>query len=271
VGLPPVPLAPRRGFSLPDLLIGLVLLGAVATLAVRSALVAGRVLRGAQGRAALESAFGTVANYLADDWRDLGRGDLLQAGDDSVRYRGFRSAGLACRVTATDVLVRSDGFSRTRAPEPGRDSLLVLVPGDSGAVWLAGPITAVTLGQCAGVSALGLRTALDANRLPSGGISSLTPVRTFEVMQARFYRSLGAWWLGVRSASTGEVIQPLAGPFEPVRSGFRFLDSAGAETAVPDRARAIVLSLVGRSVAWTGSAMREDSIEVRFHPRNLGQ
>jgi hypothetical protein len=271
VGLSPVPLAPRRGFSLPDLLIGLVLLGAVATLAVRSALVAGRVLRGTQGRAALESAFGTVANLLANDWRDLGRGDLLQSGRDSVRYRGFRSAGLACGVTATEVLVRSDRFSRIRAPEAGRDSLLVLVPGDSGAVWLAGPVTAVTQGQCAGLSALDLHTALDASRLPSGGISPLTPVRTFEIMQARLYSSLGAWWLGVRSVSTGEAIQPVAGPFEPGRSGFRFLDSAGGETAVPDQARTIVLSLVGRSVAWTGSVMREDSIEVRFHPRNLDQ
>lgn len=269
-----MPLASRRGLTLPDLLAGLLLLGLVATLAVRVTLAYGRLLLGQRERSTLQSAFTTSFSLLAADLGDIAPGDLRRISPDLIEYRAFRSSGLACYLTNTEILVRHDRFSGTRLPQAGRDSLLVYVgpsnSPDSAAGWLLAPLVAVTRSACGGWPAYRLVTALDSSRLRAGTLPAIIPIRTFEVMQARIYASLGAWWLGVRSVSAGETIQPVAGPFEAPGSQFRYFDSSGAGTLVPQEVRRLGIALSGRTADWNGAtAAARDSAELVLLPPNL--
>jgi hypothetical protein len=268
-----MPLGARRGLTLPDLLVGLLLLGLVATLAVRVTLAHGRLLLGQRERSTLQSAFTTSFSLLAAELGDIAPGDLHLISPDLVEYRAFRSSGLACALTSTEILVRHDRFSGTRLPQAGRDSLLVYVgpnSPDSAGGWLLAPLMAVTGSACGGWPAYRLVTALDSARLRAGSLPAIIPILTFEVMQARIYASLGAWWLGVRSVSAGETIQPVAGPFEVPGSQFRYFDSSGAGTRMPEEVRRVGITLTGRTADWNGTpAAIRDSTELVLLPPNL--
>jgi hypothetical protein len=266
--------ASRRGFTLPDLLVGLLLLSLVGTLAARMTLVYGRVLRGQRERAGLQSAFTTGFSLLAADLGDIGPGDLSLVLPDLIQYRALRASGLACSLQGTEVLVLLERFASTRLPQAGRDSLLVYFGGSQSAgsvdEWLPAPVVGVTRTTCDGRPAFRLTTALDSTRLRGESVPALVPIRTFEVMQARLYSSLGAWWLGVRSVSAGETLQPVAGPFEGGGSPFRYFDSTGAGTLVPEAVRGISITLSGRAVGWNGlPAAHRDSAQLVLHPVNL--
>jgi hypothetical protein len=70
-----------------------------------------------------------------------------------------------------------------------------------------------------------------------------SPILLSEVMEIRGYESGGEWWIGVRSVSAGEVVQPAHGPI--MANGLRIvgLDSAGAVTAIPARVSHLLLVL----------------------------
>jgi hypothetical protein len=79
-------------------------------------------------------------------------------------------------------------------------------------------------------------------------------------MELRLYRSEGRSWLGMRSVSSNESIQPLAGP---LRDGdglqLEYLDAAGGVTSVRSDVRSIRLWLRGESdgVAHFGAQQYE--------------
>jgi len=59
-----------------------------------------------------------------------------------------------------------------------------------------------------------------------------TPVRLYEVMELALHQADGKSWLGARSISGGEAIQPVLGPLaEENGLQFDYLDAAGAATA----------------------------------------
>ena len=64
-------------------------------------------------------------------------------------------------------------------------------------------------------------------------LSAPVPVRFFEVMEVRLYQSGGRWWVGARSVSNGEVIQPVIGPLAPGGLEFQFVDQAGGTVSNP--------------------------------------
>jgi hypothetical protein len=149
-----------------------------------------------------------------------------------------------------------------RTPQPGRDSLVVLLGADSvpwNDVWTTVPIDAVTASDCAGRPALALATRIEPGLL--AGIAPMVPVRSFELMQLRLYRSMGEWWLGARSVSAGEGTQPLAGPFADRGLRLRYVDTTGAETLSPTGVERLQLSLTPAGYL--------DSSRVFLAPRNL--
>lgn len=81
------------------------------------------------------------------------------------------------------------------------------------------------------------------------------PVLLSEVMEIRAYQSGSEWWVGVRSVSAGETIQPAHGPI--AANGLRVAgyDSAGTPTLVP----ALVSHLLFTVLSAGG-----DSLEVRL-------
>jgi hypothetical protein len=270
----------RDGYSLIEVLTSLVLSGLIGLVLVRATLSLQRVAQASQEGAALQLAFDAGLGFLAAELAQVGHGsagdDLVRIAPDSMSYRAVRGVGIACRIDATDVFVAIDGLRSVRAPQPGRDSLLLYVGVDSFDVarggWLALPLTGVAPATCSGAPALRLVTSIDTVQTPLGALAAMPPLRIFEVMQTRLYSSLGAWWLGARSESAGEPIQPLAGPFDALASPFNFVDSLQQPTFVPSAVAGLRVDLAGRWSGWAGGvAVRSDSVRHTLPTRNLFQ
>jgi len=273
-----VPVTRRAGFTLVEMLTALVLSGLIGLVLLRSTLNLQRMAEASQEGTTLQAAFDGGLGFLAVELAEVGRGsaggDLLRVAPDSLSYRGVRGSGIACRIDPSAVVIPLDRLRSTRTPQPGRDSLLVFVGVDSvqvaGDAWLALPVLGVGGTTCGGVPALRLLTAIDTTATPLGSLARLAPVRLFESMQARLYPSLGAWWLGARSESAGETLQPLAGPFMAGGASFSFRDSLLQPTLVAGAVRSIEVELAGRWSGWTGGGTaRPDSARRTLFPRNL--
>ena len=203
----------RRGVTLAELLVALVLSGLVGALLARTGLAAERVARSHEERARLHAGFDAAAGFLHAELADLGPGDLLQAAPESLRYRATRGLATACQVRADEVRLLRASLRADRMPQPGG-------PEGADTAALVLPITSVTNSTCGGAAALALGTLIDTLAYPLHALPPGIGLRLFEVMQARLYASLGSGWLGARSVSAGEVVQPLAGPFTLAASRF---------------------------------------------------
>jgi prepilin-type N-terminal cleavage/methylation domain-containing protein len=227
----------RRGFSLVELLIGLSLFALVGALLVRTTLQLSRGVDRVERRAAALAALDQGSAWLASEIGELAPGDLSTLATDAVRYRSLRVAGLACAVSAAEVRVIAQSLLAGRAPQPGRDSLQLYTgaQGDSG--WIALPILDVSPATCDGAPATRLGTLVDSITLSRLAQLALIPARIFERMQTRFYSSTGKWWLGARSESASEGLQPLAGPFAVAGVQLSGLDSLALATSDPAAVR----------------------------------
>lgn len=251
-----MPLTGRgTGVTLVELLVALVLLGLVGGLLTLLLLRTERGTRAHEERAALHEAFDAGLGYATSELATLAPGDLLQAGPDSLRYRATRAAGFACAIAPDQIRVAAWSLPPGRALQPGRDSLLLAPAGDdplpAESAWAALPLTSVGAGSCGGLAATVLGTAIDTSVLPLPLLPA--PLRVFEVMQLRLYASGGSGWLGARSVSAGEVIQPLAGPFDLAASRLEARDSTGLPTTTPGAARALLARLAGSHAGWSAA------------------
>jgi hypothetical protein len=101
-----------------------------------------------------------------------------------------------------------------------------------------------------------------------------TPLRIFEIMQLKLSQSQGESWLGARSVSGGEVMQPMLGPLANA-NGFEltYLDGQGAPTANPRAVKSIRFTVRGVSAEAVrssgGEATRiEDELTTQVALRN---
>jgi hypothetical protein len=80
------------------------------------------------------------------------------------------------------------------------------------------------------------------------GIPVGTPVRFYEVMELKLHQADGKSWLGARSISAGEAIQPVLGPLVD-GNGFQleYLDAGGAITADRTAIKSIRITIRGIS------------------------
>jgi len=259
----------RRAATLPELVIALLLLGLLGTVVTRALLQQARATRAAIELAEINRSLEQASVWLGAELGDIGRtgsgSDLYHVAPESLSYRATRSTGLTCLVARDEIRLLPHASTSWRAPQPGRDSILVLLGPDtaSGAIgqWVALPLSGVTGSSCWGRPAIRLGTVLP---IPPGSPDSTTlhPVRTFEVMQAKLYRSQGRWWLGARSESAGEVVQPVAGPLVPGGLRLTYSDSLGRPVFAAGEVRQIEVRLVA-------GAGRLESTRVVFRPRSL--
>ena len=260
----------RQGFTLLETMVAtgmsLIVSGAVYQLLVTTQ----RMARAQTEHLALQSTVRNAVLIVLNELRELstaeGQGreqnDLLTGTPTSMTYRASRGVGLTCQPpTPTQIRLAQSGFVAARDPQPGRDSAFVFVEGDANTdtddTWQPFAITAVSsLSNCAGTLEPGLTLTVS----PIGSLVGLTPgtpVRIYEVMELRLYRSEGKSWLGMRSVSAGEAIQPLAGPLSD--DGFRlaYLDRAGRATedvTAVSRIAVTVHGIGGRQPSVNGAA-----------------
>jgi len=259
-----------------ELLVTLILFSLIGSAAARTALSAARTTRAAGAKVAAQSALDGGLWYFARELGELGRDttstDLLSQAAESLTYRALRGLGLACRVTASSVDLPIQDLSASRLPQTGRDSLLLLALDDStGAyTWVPAPILGVGATTCGVLPAVRLSTLLDTSRVSFARLPRLVPVRIHEIMQVRLYASQGATWLGARSVSAGENIQPLVGPFDARASRFELFDSAGLVSGSVGSTRELRLTLTAPWLGWAGTGLvARDTADLRLAPENF--
>lgn len=272
----------RRGFTLIEMLIALVLLAIVGEVLVRLLTGSQRVSRAQSQQVVLQSNVRAGALLVPNELREVSVGgpnpDLLVMGRDSITYRALRSAGVACAVTPNRVTLRASLGSGYRAPAPVRDSLLVYVEGDPHSSaddhWSVFPIGGSPgAGSCPdGAPATTLPTLIPPDTVARLALE--VPVRTFEVMQLRLYQSSGQYWLGSRGISAGETqIQPVLGPLKPNGFELAYLDASDNPTATVADVRTIDVTIRGVTDGMVsngagGLHIAEDSLVSRVRLRN---
>ena len=250
---------PRRGFTLAEVMVSLVLTLVVAG-ALYSLLVSTqRATRAQAGRVDLQANVRAGSLVVLSELRELStatggageQNDILVAGSTALVYRAMRGIGFICGTpSATAIRIARSTFTGHRDPQAGRDDALVFID-DSAAAgaegsWLGTKIVSVATGApCPGALGPGITLTLPAGASVAG-LEAGTPIRIAEVMELRLYESEGRSWLGARSVSSGEAIQPLVGPLTK-GSGFRleYLDATGTPTADRTSIKSIRIALRG--------------------------
>jgi prepilin-type N-terminal cleavage/methylation domain-containing protein len=228
-------LSGRRGFTLIEVMVATVAMLIVGGAVQRLLQATQRLSRAQADRIQLQSSVRGAVLAVANELRELStvdggtgaQNDLLSIAAGEITYRAMRGTGFLCETAAPGQLrVGQRSFTGHRTPQPGRDSVLVLYA--AAPIWVPLSITGVsTAGSCPGAGNPSVTLAVPVNDSIAGAAAG-TPVRFYEIMQLKIYQSGGKSWLGMRSVSAGEAIQPLFGPLRP-DGGFRldYLGPAG--------------------------------------------
>lgn len=254
MGRDPVPSLTRRGASLPEVLIALVLLG------VLGAAVSG-VLRRTSDAYRMQTltidrtqSLRVASAVLPAELRELDAwdGDIVMMAPSAITIRAPRQLAFLCRTPqsgeAPGVLaltVRDQPRYGFRDFNPRTDSVWVYRAGDiaAGGEWMLGSVAAVSPDSCPdgrpGRGITFVPAAWPAGS-PDADIPAGTPVLGFETLTYRLYRSSedGRWYVGQQA---GTDLQPVFGPV--TRDGFAltYFDSAGGVTAQANRVSLIEL------------------------------
>jgi len=192
----------RAGVTLFELLLVLTLLGLLGVLV--SAVVVG-ASRGAArhvGGLSLERTAQVATVFMQHELRDA-RGDELAVTAASVWLSRPVGDGVVCQAGGSSLWLRRDAWRGERAPEAGRDRLLLLTDGDT--PWRGAALLDVSGALCPDGSPawrLGLSAATDSAQL----------LRVLEDVVLRRYASGGAEWFGLAPADGSSPVQPFAGP-----------------------------------------------------------
>jgi hypothetical protein len=237
----------RGGFTLVEIVLATAALLVISGAVYQVLLTTVRLSRAQASQFAIQTTTRGALLAVTAELRELSGADLLSVGPGAVTYRAMRGTGLTCGSSTSDrIPIRRDGFSGHRDPQPVRDSALVYIdparPGTEPA-WISVGITNVTPATCPG--GLGPGFALTVPHTDSlSGTPPGTPVRMYETMELKQYQSEGKTWLGMRSVSAGEAIQPLFGPvYQANGFGLGYLDAAGIPTSNPPAIAAAVVTV----------------------------
>ena len=246
----------RRGFTLIEVLIALVIMG-VVTGALYQLLNTSQRLSLAQAeQVSLQSNVRTGSLVVPNELRELNtfvggvgdRNDVTDADPDGITYRAMRGMGFVCQApAATELRLLESSWTGLRAPDAARDDLYLFVDGntddDGDDSWLRMSITGAAFSATAcGAGAPGyVLTVVGPPAVPIN-----TPVRLFELMRLELYEDEGQWWLGAGSEKLAPgVLQPMLGPLTDEGFDLDYLDAAGVETANLTAIKSIRLTVRG--------------------------
>jgi prepilin-type N-terminal cleavage/methylation domain-containing protein len=268
----------RHGFSMIEMLVVIVVLGIIGGALTRSMLTMQRGTERQTQQADMQSDLRASAGLIPAELREVAAGiDILAATPDSVAYRAMRNTAFVCSVPAANQVTLLDATTYGYRDINTNDWIFVYGEGDPAETaddqWNAYDITAVSATTCGGAAATLLTLNPNLVVMPVPG----APVRTFETMTLKLYTSDGRGWLGARSMSAGEPIQPVLGPLD-AGTGLQFVyrDAAGADLgAAPVLAdiRGIDVVVLGEtdyavSTGYDSRSIRQDSVSVRVRLRN---
>jgi prepilin-type N-terminal cleavage/methylation domain-containing protein len=238
----------RKGYTLIELMIGLVILGIVTGALYKLLVTTQRVSRAQTEHVDLQTNMRGAALIVPNELREINtvvggnvdQNDILAgSGANVIQYRAMRGIGFICESPAAggQVKILVSTWSGLRNPDGARDDGYVFIDGDENKsaddIWQPVTITGVANSTCGGAPAFALTISPTVGALV--GLPVNTPVRLYEVMELSMYANSGQWWLGARSVSGGEVSpQPLVGPLDATaNAGFNlsYRDGNNAVTA----------------------------------------
>lgn len=247
----------RRGFTLVEIIIALAMMLIVMGAVYKLMLSTQRLSRAQAEQASLQSNVRIGSLVVLNDLRELStvsgglaaQNDILTIAANDITYRAMRGVGFICQApTATQVRISRVSFSGYRDPQATRDGFYAYVEGNPESTlddsWLPVAITAVsTAAACPTGDGITLTTP---NTLGLVGLPVGTPVRFYEVMELKLHQADGKSWLGARSISAGEAIQPVLGPLVD-GNGFQleYLDAGGVATADVTAIKSIRVTIRG--------------------------
>lgn len=248
----------RRGFTLVELLLGIVVFGIVSASMFGLLTRTQRLSRTQADRAVMQGNIRAGLALVTSELRDLNitatTSDITALSATAITYRGMRAVGFICDKAAGYVRVARATFAGYRDPIATRDAALIFVENDSDLSsddsWMNRAISSVAIENCSSGEA-GIRLNFATN-IPASSPDSLamiavgSPVRTYEVMQIGALVSGGETWLGARSVSAGEAsLQPVLGPLASGEVAFTYRTAASATGGTTLTTRAIQITLTG--------------------------
>ena len=262
----------RRGFSLVELLIAMVLLAIVVAGLYRALMTNQRVYQQQTQVIGLQQNMRAAAAILPQELRevDATENDISAMSSTSITVRAHRWTGIMCVPPATGVggsiltgvplTIRTNPFFG-RSINTGIDSIFVRYEGDDGTRsddgWVIGRVVAAvpSAAVCSGQSGQVLSVNLD---FTVGGLTNFPtsivngdPVLGFETVTYSLYQptasdcpscTAGDWYVGL-TTSNGPRPVPLIGPVLTNGLSFAYYDSTGAVTAVPTRVARVDITL----------------------------
>jgi prepilin-type N-terminal cleavage/methylation domain-containing protein len=286
----------RRGFTLIEMMIAVVLTGIVGAAVYNTLWSNQRVYRRQTERVALQTNVRAGLGILRRELRELNSADTVQSditvmGATAVTYKAMRTLVVLCQppvnAGATGTLIAwRTSLRGIRAIDGSRDSVLIYAERDqaveSDDYWVHANVGAgVAMGTaCPGLAAsitIPVTNVWPVNGL--GGVFAGAPARTFETMQLLAYSdAAGEWWLGGKSyikVGGWSATEAILGPLSGAGLHLSYYNSAGAVTAIPEQVARIGVTIVGRSTEAVASlgggpqAYLRDSLVTDIALRNI--
>ncbi|HYL56426.1 MAG TPA: prepilin-type N-terminal cleavage/methylation domain-containing protein [Gemmatimonadales bacterium] len=290
----------RRGYSIIELLIALVLLSMVSA-AIYKVLVNNQRLYLAQTQTIdLNQNMRAAVTVLPAEFRELDAadGDIQAMTATSITIRAMRLLGFVCLtpplgggIGQLTLTIRSTPMYGNRQTFAQNDSLLVYWEGNpltrSDDQWLPAQVKTVVTGPVCnqdtlGVANQGFALTMQPQWINNGGLNvanAITrgaPVRGFDNVTYAVYQSGtdNNWYLGQQNNTQGGGMQPVIGPLIGATGvTFSYYDSAGVVTAVPTQVAQIGIVLRARTAspirdASGVQAFKVDSVLTRVALRN---
>ena len=278
-----MPLKPR-GFTLVELMVGLLLLGIISVGVYRVLVKNQQLYLTNSQKVDVSQNLRAAAAILPAELReiDAADGDLVAMGSDSLTIRAFRVFSVSCTVPVLGgalsglvLTVRQAMTYGVRNFQSG-DSIMVFYEGNAGTTgddaWALGTVTsAPTSTTCptdlkpAYTMTVSLKAGTWANTL--GNMVAGAPVRAFETITYRNTQaSDGKYYLSFRNSSG---LTPLVGPLTSTGLAFAYYNSAGAVTATAASVTRIRVALSYQSAQQVrlgngslGNILQSDTLQV---------
>ena len=282
----------RRGFTLIELMVTLILTGLMAGLAYQAMTSSQRMTRTLSARVDAQSSARSVLLYMSTAMRELNAsdGDIVVADPTVMEYRAMRWTGMSCSALTTSggdlqVTVKKSQLWGPRAPAPGLDSMLFFVENGTGTraddAWLFTGLSDTLTTACADASA-GLQltfivsAASGGNAAATAGFTAGSPIRGFQHEEVSLYSNAGLQWFGHRTmnaAGTWTATEALVGPLASSGLSFAYYDTLNVVTTTRTDIASVgvtvrSISTEAGQLSTGGVGNLRDSLSSRFALRN---
>jgi prepilin-type N-terminal cleavage/methylation domain-containing protein len=278
----------RRGFTLVELLIAIVILGIVSAALYRVLVNNQRMYQAQTQHIDLQQNIRAAVTILPADLREIDAtdGDIKAMSASAITIRAMRYLAIVCSppvlgagTNGIPMIIRRAPFWGVRGINTATDSLFIYYEGNESSRkddnWALARPTAVVNSVCPDALAKpGFTVTLNFSNVgggagqvanTAGAILNGAPVRGFETVTYQVYQPVGdtSYYIGLTIGANAR--QPVIGPVLSNGLQFAYYDSTGAVTADPLRVARIDITVRGKTAqpirTGTGSATLTNAVD----------